>query len=384
MPVVTRTRADVCVVGLGAVGSQAALRLARRGLRVVGVDRHRPPHALGSSHGRTRVIREAYFEHPLYVPLLQRSYELWTELERDAGRELVRLTGGLMLGPPDGTIVSGSLESARTHGLPHELLGAADVRARFPAFHPRDGDVGLFEPRAGVLACEPCVEAALAVAAAAGADLRFGQRVLGWEGGADAVHVRTEGGTIEAGQVVLAAGPWIDELAGRLAVPLEPTRQPTVWLAPAARPKLFAPDRFPIFIWERAPDELLYGIPDLGDGLKVARHGGGEPTTADGVDRTLRDDDVAWLRDRLAGLLPDAAGGALREHSVCLYTTSPDGHPLLDRHPADSRVLVASACSGHGFKFTPALGEILADLVAEGSARFDLEPFGLARPPSRG
>lgn len=379
MPGGATERADVCVVGLGAVGSQAVLQLARRGLRVVGIDRFRPPHALGSSHGATRVIREAYFEHPLYVPLVQRSYELWAGLERDAGRALLRPTGGLMLGPPDGPIVAGSLASAREHGLSHELLTAAQVRSRFPAFRVPDGEVGVLEPRAGVLDCEACVEAALALARGAGADLRLDLRVRGWESGGDAVLVRTELGAVEADRVILAVGAWVGELAGPLAVPLQPSRQPLVWLAPAARAELFTPGRFPVFIWELGHDELVYGFPDLGEGVKVARHGGGEPTTADTVDRTLRATDVDWLRSRLAGRLPDAAG-PLRGHAVCLYTTSPDGHPVLDRHPRDPRVLVASPCSGHGFKFTPAVGEILADLVMDRPARFDLAPFGLARP----
>jgi sarcosine oxidase len=364
---------DVAVVGLGAMGSQAALELASRGLRVLGLDRHRPPHTLGSTHGRTRIIREAYFEEPLYVPIVQRAYELWRLLEERSGARLLTVTGGLMLGAPDSEVVAGARASAVAHGLPYEELSAREVRERFPAYAVPEGHAAIFEPRAGFLEPEAAVEATLALAAEAGADLRFGERVLELEGGL----VRTERGGYAADRVVVSAGPWLPELVPELAGVFTVARQPLLWLAPK-RPELFGPDRFPIFVWEWQPGWAFYGFPDAGDGFKAAIHHHGEPTTPESVDRELRPADEEAIRALVRRFFP-AGDGALREAAVCLYTNTPDEHFVIDRLPGDGRVIVASPCSGHGFKFAPAIGEVLADLATGGPPRFDLTPFGLGR-----
>jgi len=370
---------DVCVVGLGGAGSQAALHLARRGARVVGIDRYRPPHPLGSSHGRTRIIREAYFEEPLFVPLVRRSYELWAELERESGRTLYRRTGGLMIGPPEGILVEGALASAREHALEHELLDAAETERRFPAFELREDDVAVLEPRAGILRPEAAVDAALQLAAAAGAELRFDEPVLGWEPDGDGVAVRLDGETLRADRLVIAAGPWVSQLVPRLAASVELTRQPVLWVAPAARREsLLRPESFPIFLWEWRPGWMLYGFPDEGEGVKVAQHQHGEATTIDEVDRSVRDDDVALVRDLVARLVP-AANGELRDASICIYTNTPDELFVVDSLPDAPQAVVVSACSGHGFKFVPALGEAVAALVLGEQPAADLSPFALAR-----
>jgi sarcosine oxidase len=368
---------DVAVVGLGAMGSHTALELATRGRRVLGIDRHRPPHTLGSTHGRTRIIREAYFEEPLYVPIVQRAYDLWRRLEERSGARLLTVTGGLMLGASDSEVVVGARASAVEHGLPYEELSARQVRERFPAYAVPDEHEAILEPRAGFLEPEAAVEATLALAAAAGAELRFDEPVRELEGNA----LRTARGTYVADRVVVAAGPWLPELVPGLAALFTAARQPLLWLDPQ-EPALFTPERFPVFVWEWKPGWAFYGFPDVGDGFKVAVHHHGEPTTPDTVDRGLRPDDEEAIRELVRRFFP-AGDGELREFAVCLYTNTPDEHFVIDRLPDDERVLVASPCSGHGFKFAPAVGEILADLATGESPRFDLAPFALRRFATR-
>jgi len=363
---------DVIVVGLGAMGGAIAYHLGRRGLRVLGLDRHVPPHSHGSSHGRTRVIREAYFEHPVYVPLVQRAFALWRDLESETGADLIRVTGAVMLGAPGSSAVQGSLRSAVEHGLPHEQVTAAEVLRRFPALRPDPGMVGIWEPGAGALAVEACVAAHLGAAGAEGAELRFDEPVISWRADAGGAEVTTARGRYAAGAVVLAAGAWMPGLAPEL--PLQVERQVQLWFRPAARPEFFRPDRCPVFLWELEGGELFYGLPDFGDGVKCARHHGGETTTSDRVDRHVRAADVDEVRGFLRRHLPAADGPAV-EGTVCLYTNTPNGHFLIDRHPEHPNVWLVSACSGHGFKFAPVVGERVAAWVATGAPHPELAAF---------
>src|SRR6266850_1347794 len=374
---------DVIVLGLGAMGSAAACHLARRGARVLGLDRFAPPHAHGSSSGRSRIIREAYFEHPAYVPLVQRAYDLWDALERDSGRRLFMKTGGLMIGPPDGALVRGALLSATTHGLAHEILDAATLRRRYPALEPEEGTVAVWEPRAGALFPETCVAAHLEQAARAGATLATDEPALAWSATADGVEVRTAKGRHRAEKLLVACGAWTTSLVPELGLPLVAQRQVQLWFAPrdAGSPGdagAFSPERLPIFIWEDEPDRFIYGFPDLGDGIKVARHHEGELTDPGQVRREVTDDDVQPMRAVLARLIP-GANGPLRDSAVCLYTNAPDSHFVLGLHLDHPRVLVASPCSGHGFKFSSVLGETMADMLLGATPRFDLGLFRLDR-----
>ncbi len=366
---------DVIVVGLGGAGSAAAYHLARRGMRVLGLERFGPTHDRGSSHGHTRITRQAYFERPDYVPLLLRAYELWRDLEAASGLTLLLRCGGLMLGRPDGHLVSGALRSARAFGLPHELLDRKGVRARFPAFQLAADEVALYEPNAGVLFPEACLRAHQQLAEAHGAELRFHTRVLGWDSDGQRVRVRTEGSTAEAGSLVLAAGPWMPQLAGGV-VPLTVERQVVFWFR-TRRPEWFGPDRCPVFVWETR-EGFFYGIPAVaGRGLKVARHHGGETVHPEDV-RPATPEEAGWLRAQLAVRLPEADGG-IEGAVTCLYTNTPDEHFVLDRHPAFANVVLCSACSGHGFKFTSVVGEVVADLVTTGSPRLPVDFLSLQR-----
>jgi sarcosine oxidase len=366
------------------MGSAAAYAIARRGRRVIGFDRFRPPHAFGSSHGESRIIREAYFEQPLYVPLVRRAYARWREIEQESGMRLLLTCGGVSIGPPDSELVSGARASARMHGVPYEELSARELQRRFSAWRVPEEMVGLWEPGAGVLFAERCIEAFLSLAIARGANLAFEEPVLSWRATADGVEVRTARGVYHAGRLLLTAGGWARELAGPPGLPgdcdlpLTVERNAVHWFAPARLPETLRPDQFPLFLLESAPGHVAYGIPDLGDGVKAAWHHQGELTSADAVRRTVDAAEIEGVRDVLARFLPDANGPWIKS-TVCTYTNTPDLDFIIDVHPGHEQVLIASPCSGHGFKFSSAIGEILADLAIDGRTDVDLTPFRLTR-----
>ena len=369
---------DVAIVGLGAMGSAAAYHMARRGHRVLGLDRFSPPHSFGSSHGQTRIIREAYSEHPSYVPIVQRAYELWAELEEEADGELLRLTGGLMIGPPDSTVLTGAEHSARRHRLPYERLSAGEVRRRYPALRPAEDTTALLDPRAGVLFPEACIESHVTMAGRLGALLKSEEPVTSWSADGDGVTVVTAAGRYHADTMVLTAGAWTGPLLTDLSLPLTVERQVVFWFEPTANAEYFSPDRCPVHIWADDWEHIFYGFPDMGSGVKIARMHKGETSDPDGVRREVAPEDVEPVRAFLAGFMPDA-NGAQRGAEVCTFTNTPDGHFIIDRHPLHSQVLIASPCSGHGFKFASAIGEILADLATDGRSRFDLSLFRIGR-----
>lgn len=373
-------RYDVIVAGLGAMGSATACHLALRGRRVLGLDRWPPEHTFGSWHGDSRIIRETYFEHPMYVPIVRRAYDLWRELEGRVGRSLLHETGGLTIGPPEGDSVLGALRSARQFGIASELLSGDEVRRRFPAFEPRSGDVAVLDPRAGYLEPEACVAAYRTVARQHGADLRFGEPVLAWEAEGAGVRVTTPCGVHFAERLVLAVGTGVRALVPDLDLPLTVERQILYWLEPDATDPRYDRPWFPIFLHEYAPGAMCYGFPRLPRGVKASvMHGGEVVSDPDAVRRTVGDDEIEPLRRALASILPGLAVAPVRESTVCLFTNTPDHHFLIDFHPASPQVLISSPCSGHGFKFASALGEMQADLITEGRSRFDLSRFSLDR-----
>jgi sarcosine oxidase len=374
---------DVIVLGLGGMGSAAAYHLAARGKRVLGIDQFTPPHDKGSSHGQSRVIRQAYFEDPAYVPLLLRTYELWRHLEGDAGRSLLTITGGLMLGTTESAVVSGSLRSAREHGLAHELLDAMEIRRRFPQFAPEPDTVALFEKSAGFVRPEEAVRTHLALALKNNATLQFEERVVSWKTRNDSVDVTTSRGTYEAGQFVICAGPWLSNVAADLRLPLQLERQVQFWFEPAGGIEPFLPERFPIWLWETNDGTHSYGLPAIdgpSSGVKVSMHHGGKNSccTPATIDRTVATDEIETARQVITKRLPALSGRCLQA-VTCMYTNSPDGHFIIDRHPEHSNVLIVSPCSGHGFKFCPVVGEIVADFVERGESRHNIELFGLKR-----
>jgi sarcosine oxidase len=372
------TTFDVVVVGLGAMGSAAVASLAKRGCRVLGIDKFAPGHDRGSSHGATRIIRLGYFEHPAYVPLLRAAYPLWRELAAKSGLPLVNITGIVEIGAPDSALVAGTLRASRLHGLAHDVLDAAALMRRFPAFRVPSGYVGVFQPDGGFLRAESAIRAQLALARDCGAQLRIGEDVVAVDPRGAGVRVVTPGGAVEAGCAIVAAGPWLKSVLPGLPAPIRVTRQVLAWFAPRDR-ALFAPDCFPVFLLQNA-DGIFYGFPDDGTGgVKVAKHHhADEGVDPDRCDRDVSAADETIIRAVLAAHLPAADGWRLAA-TTCLYTVTPDGDFILDRLPGHQAIIVASPCSGHGFKFAPVIGEILADLAVSGSTPHDISRFALAR-----
>ena len=373
---------DVIVLGLGAMGSAAAYHLALRGRRVLGLERFTAAHDRGSSHGGSRIIRQAYFEDPAYVPLVLRSYELWRELEDTADTDLLLTTGALMIGGPDSEIVAGSRRSAEQWKLDHEVLDSSELRGRFPTFAPHPGVVAVYEPQAGVLRPEAAVAAHLHLAAAAGAELRFSAPVVSWEAEASggAVTVTTESGIARADQLVVCPGPWAPDVLADLGVPLEVERQVQFWFEPNGGIEPFVPDRHPVWLWDAGSgDGLPYGIPAVDGpegGVKLAWHRRGRPCEPDDLDRTVTAAEVSEIAQAVRTRLPTLPGRFLRA-VPCMYTNTPDEHFVVGRHPGHPQVIVAAGFCGHGFKFAPVIGEIVADLVVTGATA---HPIGLFDP----
>ena len=370
-------RFDAIVCGLGVMGSAALCELARRGVRALGIERFAPGHAHGSSHGATRIIRLAYWEHPSYVPLVRRAFELWRALEAATGCRILHPTGVVEIGAPSGPLVRGSCASAHLHDLRHEVLAAQDLMQRFPAFEAPKHFVGVVQPDGGFLEAEPAVAALLTLAEQMGAEMRFGQRVRVLDSKSGGVTVITDDETIEADTVIVTAGAWTGSLLPQLGSLLRATRQVVGWFTPRER-SLVTDGRFPVFLIE-SERGLHYGFPPHGAGIKAAvHHHHNETVDLESYDRTISAGDETLIRAGLAEFLP-AANGPLVAAQTCLYTMTPDGDFVIDRLPDAPRVMVASPCSGHGFKFAPAIGEILADLVTEGATRHDITRFSLRR-----
>lgn len=371
--------ADVIVLGLGAMGSAAAYHLARRGVRVIGLEQYTAAHDRGSSHGHSRIIREAYFEHPDYVPLLQRAYEQWHALQEESDASLLIMTGGLMIGPRDGVLVQGALASARAHNLPHELISADELQRRFPLFRVSPEMVAVQEPNAGVLHPEACICAHLDGATTAGATLRFEEPVLQWTADEHSVNVVTTKGRYRAARLVITAGAWAPQVLDALNLPLQVERNVMYWFTPRSDAAAFAPSRFPIYICEYRTGAFFYGFPAQSDGtVKVAHHHSGDFCTPSTLRRDVAPAEVTRIRGLLEAHLP-AASGELRATAACMYTNTPDFHFIIDRHPQHPQVTLACGFSGHGFKFSSVVGEVLADLALDGWTRHPIALFRLPR-----
>jgi sarcosine oxidase len=368
---------DILVVGLGAHGSSALYHLAGTGRKVAGIDRFTPPHVHGSSHGQSRIIREAYHENPVYVPFIREAYELWAALEREAGRTLLVTTGGLLLGGEDTTVVRGARLSAETYGVDYEWLEAVDIRRRFPAFRPTDDTVGVLEKRAGILFPEECIEAHLTGAAARGAEIRCEETVEKIVPSGDGVEVRTSKGRYLAGKVIVSAGAWVGELLPELRLPLYIERQVVCWFKDVGRGTVLRPDRMPVYIWEYEAGRLFYGFPDMGQGIKIGFHHGGRHIRADELRQDASSDEIREIQEIAGSWL--AIDPVFNGTSVCMYTNTPDEDFIIDEYPGSRQILVLSPCSGHGFKFSSVVGKIAGDWALGRQVGFDLRPFGMGR-----
>jgi sarcosine oxidase len=386
---VTGGHHDVIVLGLGSMGSAAAYQLAARGLSVLGLERFWPAHDQGSGHGETRIVRQSYFEGPAYVPLLRRAYEGWRELEEASGRDIMTLCGGLYVGDPASKVFSGARLSAEAFGLPHEVLDAEQIRARFPPMDPADHALGLYEDNAGFVRPEETILANADLAARHGAELRYDEPARSWRstpGGG--VEVVTDQGTYGADRLVVAAGAWSPGLLADLGLVLRVERQVVCWFTPdfdAVPYAAWTSDQLPVYIEETDHNRDIYGFPMVdgpAGGLKLAFFNTFARTDPDAVDRVVTEVETEATRARARQLFPHLTGPLVKA-MTCLYTTSPDRDFVVGALPGQPQVTVASVCSGHGFKFVPVIGEVLADLVVAGRTAHDISLFDPARPALR-
>jgi sarcosine oxidase len=378
---------DVAVVGLGAMGSAAALQLARRKADVIALDRFAPPHAFGSSHGETRVTRFAIGEGDHLTPLATRSHELWREIERGSGASILSETGALIISSDDNaaqTHVSGffgkTVAAAQRFGIAHEILDAAQVRTRWPQFNMHESEFAYFEPTAGFVQPEAAIAAQLQLARAHGAEIHTGEAVLGFEPLGDNVVLTTDEARYAANRVILAAGAWLPDLIPEYAPLFKIYRQLQFWFE-VEDAAAFAPDRFPVFIWELQNSKRgIYGFPaiDGAGAIKVASEEFAETTTAETASRDIAQTEIAAVYELVAPHLRGVTPRCVRA-TACLYTVTPDFGFVIDTHPASERIVIASPCSGHGFKHSPAIGEMLADMALGRPPRFDLLPFRFRR-----
>jgi sarcosine oxidase len=384
-------RYDAIVLGLGAVGSATVYQLARRGVRVLGIDQFAPPHTFGSTHGETRVTRLAIGEGAHYTPLAIRSHEIWRELEAANGASLLTTNGGLIIsGASSGSTFHGSsffattVEAARKHNITHELLDSTQIRRRFPQFTIGDQETGYYEPSAGFVRPEECIAAQLKLAEYHGARILLNEKVTGFAQDAGRVTVTTKAGRYEADKLVVAAGPWLPQLLGsNYSRHFKIYRQVLSWFDVGEHYADFAPERFPIFIWELPQSRGgIYGFPAVGGpqgGMKIATEYYEATTTPETADRNVSAAEVGSMYRQFVAPYVRGVGPACVKSAVCLYTVTDDFGFVVDRHPQFERIIVASPCSGHGFKHSAALGEAVSDLVQDRQPRFDLNAFGFAR-----
>lgn len=369
---------DHIVIGVGGMGSATAAELARRGRKVLGLEQFDIPHDFGSSHGLTRIIRLAYNEHPNYVPLMRRSYEMWRELEDGFGEKLLFITGGLDAGPRDGRVFPGALAACELHNLEHEVLSASEVSARYPGITLPENFAAVFQPDGGFLRPEQCIVAQVINAQAHGADIRAREAVTGWSVDGEGVTVTTTRGTYSAGSLVITGGAWAGKLLSAVASTALPQRQVLGWFQPQD-PDVFALGNFPVFILDAEEGEY-YGFPIFAvPGFKLGRfYHREEPADPDNQRREVDDEDEEILRRAVRRYFPQA-NGATMSLKHCMFTNSPDNHFILDRVPGQPQVAVAAGFSGHGFKFCTVIGEIMADLAMDGTTRHDIDMFSMSR-----
>ena len=363
---------DVIVAGVGSMGSAACYHLARRGLRTLGLERFDIPHTMGSHHGFTRIIRLAYYEDPSYVPLLRRAFTLWNTLEQEYGETLLHVTGTIDASGAYEVVFRGSLDSCIEHDIPHEVLTGRELNDRFPGYHLPDTHRAVYQPDGGYLVPESCVTAHTLGAIQSGAAIHAREGVVAWEAGPDGVRVETDRGSVyTADQLVLATGAWMGKMIEGFAPLAIPERQVLGWFQPIL-PDRFTPQTFPVFNL-LVEEGRYYGFPVHGvPGFKIGRyHHLEEHVDPDTMDREPNDRDEAVLREVVDRYFPDASGPTVGLRA-CMFVNTPDEHFVIDRHPAHENVIIASPCSGHGFKFASVVGEIIAELVERDETELDI------------
>ena len=369
---------DAIVIGVGGMGSAALYHLARRGLRALGIERYDVPNDMGSSGGRSRMIRLSYHEHPSYVPLVRRAYELWQQLENGFGQRLLVTTGSLRGGDEGSALFQGSKLACDINHLPYQILAGPEINQRFPGYQLPEDVLAVYQAEGGFLNSERCIIAHVTAALELGAQVHGREHVLDWEPSGDGVRVETDRGSYTARNLVVCAGAWAAKMVPELTQWAVPERQVLAWFLPS-RPELFRPETFPVFGLE-VEEGRYYGFPSYEiPGFKVGRyHHLSQEVDPDTMDRNVHPEDEETLRSFTSRYFPLAAGPTLAL-KTCMFTNSPDGHFIIDRHPQYSQVSIAAGFSGHGFKFCSVVGEIMADLAQDSETAHDLSLFRLDR-----
>lgn len=383
---------DIMVIGLGAMGSAALYQLSQktRNKKIIGLDQFSPPHSMGSSHGESRITRQAIGEGEIYTPLSLRSYNIWRQLERDTGENCLNITGGLVIASGSDYGLHGkkdflgeTIRTAVKYDIKHERLNARETMANFPQFMLTGEEEAYFEYEAGILRPENCINAQLKMAMkSACVNIKTGEKVLAIKPGGDKVTVFTGSNIYEAGQVILTVGPWIKNLLAKKYHELfRVYRQTMHWFHPKESIVPYKVGNFPVFIWQ-FDTGFFYGFPAIGGrdgGVKVASEQMNVQTDPEMVNRNIYDEETKTMFDtyvvnRLPGLSSNCA-----KATACLYTVTPDSNFIIDFHPEFPNVIIASPCSGHGFKHSAAIGEILAQMAIEGKSIPDISPFSIKR-----
>jgi len=370
---------DVIVIGVGGMGSATVYQLATHGFKVLGLEKFSLNHTNGSSHGKTRIIRTSYFHNPFYVPLAKRAFQVWSNVQAESGRDLIKMTGALLYGLPDSTLITGGVTSSEKHNLPYEILDSQTAATRFPAFQAEDDEVAFYEEGAGILFPEECIQAHATLAEKSGAKLHFNESVIRWDIREGRAEVRTINETYTANHLILTPGPWLTTLVPELRLPLQTERQTVFWFKPRKNQEIFTPSRMPVYVWQMKGEKYyFYGVPDVGGGVKAAKDHDGEFTSPDQVRREVTKEDEEPVRQFLRRHIP-SLDGPPNSSSTCMYTNTPDGHFIIDFHPDHRNVIVVSACSGHGFKFSSVIGEIVREMVHDGESKLDISLFNINR-----
>ena len=370
---------DIIVLGLGAHGSSAIYHLSKSDLTVCGIDRFVPPHANGSSHGQSRIIRQAYHESPMYVPLVKEAYRLWNELEQVSGKKLFLKTGGLLLGHEEGIVVKGAKLSAETQNVPYEYLNSREIAKAFPALKPAENTVAVLEHEAGILFPEECIKTNLKLANDNGALLLFNEVVQSIRSEKSSIEIVTNKGVYQTKKLIVSAGAWLNNLLPELQLPLSIKRQVLFWFknTDVSKQSFINADNLPIYIWEYVPGRMFYGFPDLGNGMKAAPHHEGHSINPDLLSQEVSDDEIEQIQHIVDEHFTIKTKFAFSD--VCMYTNTPDEHFIIDYHPSNNNIIIASPCSGHGFKFSSAIGKLLYEMAIDKPLNFDITPFSINR-----
>ena len=369
---------DVIIIGLGAMGSATSMFLSHNGIKVIGFDSYSPPHEFGSSLGHTRVIREAYHEGTTYVPIVQRAYEIWFEMNENSKVPIIDTYGGLLIGRKTGDIEN-ALKSANKYDIPIKKMTTDEISQKFSVLNPPKEYIGLLESRGGAVFVENSINHMLNTALNNGSIHKYNERVVRWSKKSNYYLVETNLGNYKAEKLVFSSGAWITKLLPTLKLPIKIERQVLFWFSPRKNPDKFKSINLPNSGWDLDNGLSFYTMPNLENrGFKVAMHHNGEFVDPDTLIRESNDSDLKMVRDFLEEYIPDG-NGELIDSKVCMYTDTPDQDFLIDSHPDDENIIICSPCSGHGFKFTPAIGEICSSLIINNSTKFDLDKFSLER-----